>query len=718
MMRLKLTQLSLAVGLLAGSIPAFAVDATANDYGMTGALQTPSARMREAGDLSFSVNQTEPYTRINMILQPFDWLQGGFRYVDVSNRLFDPTPNGIAGGQSLKDKGIDVKFGVLDETAKRPALAVGIQDVGGTGLFAGEYVVASKRLGEFDLSAGLGWGYLGTRGDFSNPLSLISDSADDRPISKKQNGGSFNTNQYFRGRVSPFASVQYQALHSPFIVKLEYEGNDYQSEPFDNNQEQDSPFNVGLVWQAAPFLDLQLGLERGNTAMVGLTFHTNLAKTALQPRRYDPAPEPLRPEGTAPEVTTEVSATDLAAWKPVLEAQAGLVIQHMSLRGDELIIEAENQRYRHGSEAANHVARVLDKRAPEQVRWFTVQQEMYGLTLADTSIDRPLWRKTQLEPTSVGEQAAAVQMDSPALRSAESAPVHYQSAIDPLTGGIGLGYQQTLGGPDGFVLYQLSVNAEAEYRLAPGAWFSGVASYRFFDNYDSFDYTGPSKLQRVRTFAREYLTTSDITVPNAQFTAVTDLAPNLFGMVYAGYLESMFAGVGGEVLYRPFGRGLAFGLDLNYVQQRDFDQLAGFCDTADDNGTTVNCDYRVLTGHASLYWRTGWEGVLATVKAGRYLAKDIGVTLDVSRQFPNGVEMGAYATVTDAGSDFGEGSFDKGIYVKVPFDLFLPKATRSVASINWSPLTRDGGALLNRKYPLFNLTEQREPALFKMPSGF
>ena len=59
MMRLKLTQLSLAVGLLAGSIPAFAVDATANDYGMTGALQTPSARMREAGDLSISENQTE-----------------------------------------------------------------------------------------------------------------------------------------------------------------------------------------------------------------------------------------------------------------------------------------------------------------------------------------------------------------------------------------------------------------------------------------------------------------------------------------------------------------------------------------------------------------------------------------------------------------------------------------------------------------------------------
>lgn len=690
---------------LALAMPVQAVSVTANDFGMTGALQTPSARMQEAGELAFSLNQTEPYTRINLILQPFDWLQGGFRYVDVSNRLYGPS---IAGGQSLKDKGIDIKFRLAEESRDFPALALGIQDVGGTGLFAGEYLVGSKRLGEFDLSVGLGWGYVGARGALSNPLALFGSVANERPQGKAENGGSFNVNQYFRGRVSPFASLQYQPEYSPFIFKLEYEGNDYQSEPQDNNQEQDSPFNLGVVWQTQPFLDLHLALERGNTPTVGMTFHTNLAKTQIQPRRYDPAPEPVRAPSTAPSTAALSALTpeQLQAWLPSLEAQAGLNISSISLRGDELIIEAESRRYRHGSEAANHVARVLDNRVPEDVRWFTLQQEQYGLTLLDTNIDRPLWRKTQLEPTTGGEQAAAMQAVEPALRVAETAPVHYEASLERGTGGVGLGYQQTLGGPDGFVLYQLSANAEGEYRLAPGVWLNGVASYRFFDNYENFNYTGPSLLPRVRTFAREYLTTSEFTVPNAQLTAVTALAPDLYAMIYGGYLESMFAGAGGEVLYRPFGRGLALGLDLNYVQQRDFDQGAGLR------------DYRVLTGHASLYMRTGWEGVLATVKIGRYLAKDLGITLDMSRQFPNGVEMGAYATVTDAGSAFGEGSFDKGIYVNVPFDLLLPKATRSVASINWSPLTRDGGALLNRKYRLFNMTEQRDPALFKLPARF
>lgn len=681
-----------------------AVNITANDFGMSGALQTPSARMRESGDLSLTVSQTIPYTRMNLILQPFDWLQGGFRYVDVSNRLFDPTPNGIAGNQSYKDKGIDVKFRLAKEARRFPEVAVGIQDVGGTGLFAGEYVVGTKRYRQFDVSVGLGWGYLGARGDISNPLAVLGSAANTRPTGTVENGGSFNVDQYFRGRVSPFASVQYQPEFSPFIIKLEYEGNDYQSEPFDNNQKQNSPLNAGLVWQATPFLDLQMALERGNTAMVGLTFHTNLAKAQIQPRRYDPAPEPVQATEAPREMPNEVvTDANLQAWLPTLEEQAGLSISSLSLRNDELIIQAESQRYRHGSEAADRVARVLNNRAPSHIRWFTLQQELYGLTLLDASIDRPLWLKTQLEPTSAGEKAAAIQADAPALRMPESAPVHYLAPLKRGSGGFGLGYQQTLGGPDGFVLYQVSVNAEGEYRLAPGVWLNGVASYRFFDNYDNFNYTGPSLLPRVRTFAREYLTTSSLTVPNAQITATTALAPGVYAMTYAGYLESMFAGVGGEILYRPFGRGLALGVDMNYVQQREFDQGAGLR------------DYRVLTGHASLYWRTGWQGVLATLKAGRYLAKDLGVTLDMSRQFSNGVEMGAYATVTDAGKAFGEGSFDKGIYVRVPFDLFLPKATRSVASINWNPLTRDGGAPLNRKYTLYGLTEQREAALFKQP---
>jgi membrane-associated phospholipid phosphatase len=94
--------------------------------------------------------------------------------------------------------------------------------------------------------------------------------------------------------------------------------------------------------------------------------------------------------------------------------------------------------------------------------------------------------------------------------------------------------------------------------------------------------------------------------------------------------------------------------------------------------------------------------------AGQYLAGDAGFTLDVSRVFANGVSIGAWATKTNVSAQqFGEGSFDKGIYLNIPFDLMLPISSASNARIAWSPLARDGGARLNRQVALFDLTSAR-----------
>ncbi|PRY66012.1 YjbH domain-containing protein [Halomonas ventosae] len=167
-------------------------------------------------------------------------------------------------------------------------------------------------------------------------------------------------------------------------------------------------------------------------------------------------------------------------------------------------------------------------------------------------------------------------------------------------------------------------------------------------------------------------------------------------MGYCGLLEIMYAGAGGELLYRPFNSPLALGADLNWVRQREFDQRFGLH------------DYDTWTGHLSAYLETGLEDVLAEVSVGRYLAGDLGTTFDLSREFDNGVRVGAWATFTDAGDAFGEGSFDKALYLSIPMDAFFVRSSRNRASIAWQPLTRDGGARLNRRYRLHDLTEERD----------
>ena len=258
------------------------------------------------------------------------------------------------------------------------------------------------------------------------------------------------------------------------------------------------------------------------------------------------------------------------------------------------------------------------------------------------------------------------------------------------------GYGQTLGGPDGFILFQVYAQEQARLWLRDDTWVDGSLRLRLIDNYNKFKQTGSSNLPRVRTFLREYLTTSAVTIPNLQVTHVGKLTENQYYSVYGGYLEEMFGGVGGEWLYMPFASRLAFGIDANLVKQRDFRQNFSFR------------DYRVATGHATAYWDTGWNDILATVSVGRYLAGDSGATVQVARTFQNGVTMGAFATKTNISAEqFGEGSFDKGIFLNIPFDAMLARSTGTVGNWTWKPLTRDGGAILARSTPLYGITRAR-----------
>src|SRR6185369_3767214 len=211
---------------------------------------------------------------------------------------------------------------------------------------------------------------------------------------------------------------------------------------------------------------------------------------------------------------------------------------------------------------------------------------------------------------------------------------------------------------------------------------------------------------RVRTFLREYLTSSEFTIPVLQVTHDNQLTRNQYFSVYAGYFEEMFGGVGAEWLYRPFASRLAFGAEVNALKQRSFQQDFGFR------------DYNVVSGHATTYWDTGWNDVQVKLIAGRYLAKDVGVTLDLSRVFKNGVTLGAFATKTNvSAAQFGEGSFDKGVYLSIPFDAMLTRSTNTIANFLWKPLTRDGGAMLARSNTLNTLTSSRnERALWYEPA--
>jgi hypothetical protein len=657
---------------------------TSSDWGTVGLLQTPTARMREAGSLSFSYTHVSPYSRGNVIFQPFDWLEGGFRYTDISNRLYGPEE--LSGDQTFKDKSIDVKFGVWSESAYLPAVAVGLRDVGGTGLFAGEYVVANKRAGDFDFSLGLGWGYAGGRGDIRNPLHVFSARFDERKGSTEQ-GGDFSFSRYFRGPTAVFGGVQYHTPWQPLTLKVEYEGNNYKSEPLGNSFRQRSPVNFGVSYAALPGVDVSLGLERGNTVMFGVTLHARLPRLS-QPKLSDP--KPVAVAATRPTRAPEWSTTVRD-----LRTQTDWDVRSIEQHGDELRVRIQDAgaiswRYR-----IDRAAAVLHRDAPANIDRFSLIYRDGGLDMAEHVVDRQAWAAERTQPVPPRERRETVIARAPEPKP-EIDVVHATSSSRAFEHGLRLSYAQILGGPDAFALWQLGLVESARLRLREDTWIQGSVRLRLADNYDKFKYTGPSNLPRVRTFQREFVTSSTLTMPLLQATHVGRASQNHFYSAYGGYLEEMYAGVGGEWLYRPFGSRFAAGVDVNAVRQREFEQHFGLR------------DYSTVTGHASIYWDTGWKDVLATVNVGRYLAKDIGATLQLARVFKNGVVIGAFATKTDvSAAEFGEGSFDKGIFVSVPFDALFTRTTRGSFATLWRPLTRDGGAMLLRQVQLHALTGAR-----------
>jgi hypothetical protein len=670
---------------------------TQSDFGGAGLWQTPSARMAEEGEAGFSATRVEPYTRYNFMLQPLPWLEVLFRYTSVGNRSYGP--EALSGHQHYKDKSIDAKVRLWEESRYLPDLSIGGRDIGGTGLFSGEYVVASKRFGPVDASLGLGWGYVGNRGDFGNPFSLFGSRFDHRSVKDTGSGGEFNSNHYFRGRTSPFGGVSYQTPWERLIFKLEYDGNDYKHEPQGNNQRQSSPFNLGAVFRANDHVDFSLALERGNTVMFGFNLHANLARGTGPAKVLDPPPPPRPSQPSAQPATQAPGQVDWARVSRVLADNAGVRVAEVSRRGRELVVTGEQQRYFYSAEGLGRTARVLDNLLGPGIDWFTLVSGQEGLWTIESSVHRQRFDALLDHRLDMDEFRGSVEQNAPTPREEE---VLYRAPLKRYDGHFSLAYNQNVGGPDAFILYQIAAGYDADFHFTRNLWWSGALNLDLLDNYDKFKYDAPSGLPRVRTDIRKYITSSNVTMPVFQLTDTRQLGQDLYAMAYAGMLESMYGGAGGEVLYRPFGERWAIGLDANWVRQRGYDQDFSFR------------RYHVATGHLTGYLDIGRKDITVAVSAGRYLAGDWGATFDVSREFRNGLRMGAYATFTNVSSrQFGEGSFDKGIYISIPFDLMLPRSTTGRAGFMWQPLIRDGGARLNRRYTLYSLTSDRDQDNFE-----
>ena len=61
---------------------------TSSNYGYTGLLEMPSARMMEGGSLKFGISASYPNEYTFMVASPFSWLEAGYRYTEQKTRKY------------------------------------------------------------------------------------------------------------------------------------------------------------------------------------------------------------------------------------------------------------------------------------------------------------------------------------------------------------------------------------------------------------------------------------------------------------------------------------------------------------------------------------------------------------------------------------------------------------------------------------------------------
>lgn len=647
--------------------------------GFPGLLQVPTAKMPAAGTIGIGFSHVSPYNTVSLSAQPMDWLYVGAKYIQITNQPY------CAGcDHSLLDKSFDVAVRLWDQSDYLPAVAVGIVDIGGTGLFSSEYLVATRRFYDIYATLGLGWGRLGSRGDFKNPARLIADRFATRSSSVGQ-GGTPSVKNWFAGEeVSVIGGIEWRPAYRRWSLLVELDGNDYSKEASSTSLAPALHLNFGAKYRIGSNLLVGLSYLRGDTVGLQLAATPKVGRGHTEVQR-----RPL------PEMDHLRLASYQTVKAPDPAAQFDLPAMHLDLRSvgiaahaidvdlaqGKVTIWASNVHSDNLLDALRAAARIVFPYLPPAIRIIEWVEIRAGVETVALTTSRMVIEAEALGISSREEVAARTYAAAQTLNSQDAATHHHLLRYPAAAYGINPALRSNIGGLGGTYLSQFVLKPFVTVQIAPQLAITTALALNVAGNLDQAPGTNSSSLPHVRSDLERYQSSAgDWYVDTLEANYFYRIAPQWYGRFSAGIFEENFGGAAAEVLYRPLNSRLAIGVNVNEVQQRDYDQRFSFL------------DYRVTTGHLTFYYDTPLHGIQLKASLGRYLAKDVGGTLEVAKRFANGATFGAFATKTNVSAqEFGEGSFDKGIFLRLPLNVFFPAVARGNASFDYRFLTRDGG---------------------------
>jgi hypothetical protein len=641
-------------------------------------MEIPTARILDDGVLRLGAAQALPFRWYTAAMGVFPGLEFSGRLTQITN-----IESGLGEDYgSNKDKAFDLKYQLFPECRWLPALAFGAHDLFGTQQFEAQYVVLSRQVFPFDFTLGVG--------------------------RKRLHGASLPVVD----ELGVFGGIEF-ALHPRLSLMAEYNPIDYESDPASVRgvpEGADLPINVGLRFKIFPNVFLGASFQRGDTLGLSLHFQEKLGEPIL-PQRADPPPlvpaiptgrtlSTIQTDSTDPTLSTDSTISTFVTVVHDEIHKAGFTDISVYSDGETVTAEFSNPKYLSDQKAAGRVLRILLLNSPPSIKKLNAIIKRKRYPLLKVSVEPAHLEKYLLGEIRQDVFEKLIQVENTGGTAAPSPGSYIESDKPSLSYSFGVkpDIQTFLNDPSGFFQFRAGIKPFVILDLWKGAQIYARYDIPFYSDIES---SNPDPSDSVRMDFWRYLG-RDYSFEKLLIDQTVPLWKNGFGRISFGYLETMYAGVGGEVLHILGDGRFALGMESDWVRKREPSTQFGLMDV----------ERHTLLANGFYYYAP--LGITLQTQYGRFMAGDIGWRFIVSREYDTGIVIGGWYSITDTDDlappnrDYN----DKGVFLAIPVRIFLNRDSPRRYSYSIRPWTRDVAAAPEHWQDLYGFTGDLTPKKF------
>ncbi|MBN1626295.1 MAG: YjbH domain-containing protein, partial [Deltaproteobacteria bacterium] len=585
------------------------------------------------------------------------------RLINIENI---PTPYAF----SYLDRVFDLKCQVFSESRSLPAIAVGVNDFHGTRCFPSEYLVFSRQYYPFDFTVGIGTKRM-------KGVATLLDKA-----------GLFGGVELALTDV-----IHFMAEYNP--VRYEEDVRSARGVPGGARW----PVNLGIRAEILKGVNFDLSYQRGDTLGAGVHLQFQLGKQLLPQKPDPPVLLPVDRRSFRERANRDM-INDIH--RAIQEAGFSDICVYTD--GSAVVAEFENTKYLSYQKAAGRVLRILMYHSPSDCNKLTVVEKIRDMPIMEISVS-----PSNLEMFLLGKipedifysglmeikvSDSSVDSIKPGYIGSDPVPERaYAMGIKP---------DLTTFWLDATDYIQLRAGIKPFLIVNP---WKGASVYGRFDVplYSSIYASAEPSTNPIRTDQADYMDlnyTFDRLLINQAFR----LYEKGFGRVSLGYFDKMYAGIGGEALFFLGEGALALGVEGDWVLKRE----------PETQFAIQNFRRYSILGNAYYYY--GGLDMTLHLQYGRFLAGDTGWMFDINREFDTGAVVGLYYSYTDTDiftDKFNRGYNNKGVYLNLPFRIFLDHDSNEMLNYGISPWTRDVAATVPHWQDIYSSVKELMPGIFR-----